>query len=108
MDVGTLYHHRSVECFADRGNDVGSDQWQGPIPCPGWTVRDLTGAGGTVQVSFGETPKAEYAMQLAARPPGARRRPGGVHGADTRMDPHLVRRSPTGSPTARSSTAPAA
>jgi hypothetical protein len=65
MDVGTLYH-RSVECFADRVNDVGSDQWQGPIPCPGWTVRDRTGTGGTVQVSFGETRKAEYAMQLAA------------------------------------------
>jgi uncharacterized protein (TIGR03086 family) len=47
--------------------------------------------GGTVHLSFGETPKEEYAMQLAADHL--------VHGwdlavaigADTRMDPHLVR-----------------
>ena len=46
--------------------------------------------GGTVHLSFGETPKQEYAMQLAADHL--------VHGwdlaaatqGDTRMDPHLV------------------
>ena len=46
--------------------------------------------GGTVQLSFGETPKEEYAMQLAAD--------NVVHGwdlaaatdGDTRIDPHLV------------------
>ena len=54
------------------------------------SVAEQLPEGGTVQLSFGETPKEEYAMQLAAD--------NLVHGwdlavatnGDTRMDPHLV------------------
>ena len=40
MDLNTLYH-RTVECWADRVNAVGPDQWDDPTPCRDWTVRDL-------------------------------------------------------------------
>ncbi len=40
MDLNTLYH-RTVECWADRVNAVGPDQWNDPTPCREWTVRDL-------------------------------------------------------------------
>ena len=54
------------------------------------SVADAAAPGGTVQLSFGETPKEEYAMQLAAD--------NLIHGwdlavatgGDTRMDPNLV------------------
>jgi uncharacterized protein (TIGR03086 family) len=42
MDLNTLYH-RSVECWADRVNEVRSDQWEAPTPCRDWNVRDLAG-----------------------------------------------------------------
>ncbi|HEU4567031.1 MAG TPA: TIGR03086 family metal-binding protein [Marmoricola sp.] len=40
MDLNTMYH-RTVECWADRVNDVDPDRWDAPTPCPEWTVRDL-------------------------------------------------------------------
>jgi uncharacterized protein (TIGR03086 family) len=40
MDLNTLYH-RTVESWADRVNEVGPDQWEGPTPCREWNVRDL-------------------------------------------------------------------
>jgi uncharacterized protein (TIGR03086 family) len=40
MDTYTFYH-RTVEAWADRVNDVYSDQWLEPTPCRDWTVRDL-------------------------------------------------------------------
>lgn len=143
MDVGTLYH-RSVEFFTDRVHAVGAEQWAGPTPCAGWTVRDLAnhvtyeslwtvplmggatieeigdrfdgdvlGAdpigsaltaaraavasvaaelpkGGTVFLSFGETPKEEYAMQLAADHLIHGWDLAAATGGDTRMDPQLV------------------
>jgi uncharacterized protein (TIGR03086 family) len=42
MDLHTLYH-RTVECWADRVNEVGADQWDDPTPCTEWSVRDLVG-----------------------------------------------------------------
>ena len=41
MDLDTLYR-RTVDVWTDRVNAVGPDQWDGPTPCSGWTVRDLT------------------------------------------------------------------
>jgi len=143
MDVNTLYH-RSVECFADRVNEVKDDQWGDPTPCTEWTVRDLAnhvtnenlwtvplmeGAtmeevgnrfdgdvlgddpigsalaaartatetvaeqlpkGGIVHLSFGETPKEEYAMQLATDNLIHGWDMAAATGGDTRLEPPLV------------------
>jgi uncharacterized protein (TIGR03086 family) len=40
MDLSSVYH-RSVECWADRVNSVGAQQWADPTPCADWTVREL-------------------------------------------------------------------
>jgi uncharacterized protein (TIGR03086 family) len=40
MDTYTFYH-RTIECWADRVNEVYPDQWAEPTPCRDWTVRDL-------------------------------------------------------------------
>ncbi len=40
MDIATL-HHRTVESWVTRVNDVRDEQWDLPTPCVGWTVRDL-------------------------------------------------------------------
>ena len=40
MDLNTLYH-RTVECWADRVNDVPPGGWDQPTPCREWTVREL-------------------------------------------------------------------
>ena len=40
MDVVEL-HGRCVAEFLRRVREVAADQWAGPTPCPGWTVRDL-------------------------------------------------------------------
>jgi len=40
MDLNTLYH-RTVECWADRVNAVGDDQWESATPCGDWDVRAL-------------------------------------------------------------------
>lgn len=40
MDTYTLYH-RAVECWAERVNAVGPEQWSHPTPCAAWDVRDL-------------------------------------------------------------------
>jgi uncharacterized protein (TIGR03086 family) len=42
MDLNTLYH-RTVECWADRVNAVGADQWEAVTPCGDWDVRALVG-----------------------------------------------------------------
>jgi uncharacterized protein (TIGR03086 family) len=41
MDLDTLYR-RTIDVWTDRVNAVGPDQWEGPTPCDGWSVRDLT------------------------------------------------------------------
>jgi uncharacterized protein (TIGR03086 family) len=40
MDRGTLYQ-RTVDTWTERVDAVAGDQWGGPTPCAGWTVRDL-------------------------------------------------------------------
>jgi uncharacterized protein (TIGR03086 family) len=40
VDVVEL-HGRCVAEFLGRVREVGADQWDGPTPCAGWTVRDL-------------------------------------------------------------------
>jgi uncharacterized protein (TIGR03086 family) len=40
MDLYTLYH-RTVECWADRVNAVGDDQWSAATPCGDWDTRAL-------------------------------------------------------------------
>ena len=54
------------------------------------TVATQLPQGGTVQLSFGETPKEEYAMQLAADNLVHGWDVAAATGGDTRMDPHLV------------------
>jgi uncharacterized protein (TIGR03086 family) len=90
-----LMEGATIEEVGDRfeGDVLGDDPVgsaltaaRGAITC----VADQLPVGGTVTLSFGETPKEEYAMQLAAD--------NLVHGwdlavatgGDTRMDPHLV------------------
>ena len=53
-------------------------------------VADELPRGGTVQLSFGETPKEEYAMQLAADHLVHGWDLAAATGGDVRMDPHLV------------------
>src|SRR3954454_10770658 len=90
-----LMEGATIEEVGDRydGDVLGDD----PIPSALTAARtaiasvaEQLAVGGTVQLSFGETPKDEYAMQLAAD--------NLVHGwdlavatgGDARMDPHLV------------------
>src|SRR3954465_5133112 len=40
MDLDTLYR-RTVDVWTDRVKGVGPDQWDGPTPCSGWSVREL-------------------------------------------------------------------
>jgi uncharacterized protein (TIGR03086 family) len=54
------------------------------------SVAEQLPTGGTVQLSFGETPMEEYAMQLAADNLVHGWDLAAATGGDTRMDPHLV------------------
>ncbi len=85
----------TIEAVGDRfdGDLLGADPIGSALDAAREAIKSVATQlplGGTVQLSFGETPKEEYAMQLAAD--------NLVHGwdvavaigGDTRMDPHLV------------------
>jgi uncharacterized protein (TIGR03086 family) len=85
----------TIEEVGDRfeGDVLGDDPIRSALAAARAAITSVAAqlaAGGTVQLSSGETPKDEYAMQLAAD--------NLVHGwdlavatgGDTRMDPHLV------------------
>ena len=90
-----LMEGASIEEVGDRfdGDVLGADPIGSALAAAREAIRSVATQlplGGSVQLSFGETPKEEYAMQLAAD--------NLIHGwdvavatgADTRMDPHLV------------------
>jgi hypothetical protein len=76
-DPITLYRDAAA-AFTHLVDDVAGADWSAPTGCPGWTVRDLVrhvvgalaaagdGRHRTVQLSVGDTPAGEYAMQLFA------------------------------------------
>jgi uncharacterized protein (TIGR03086 family) len=90
-----LMEGASIEEIGDRfeGDVLGADPIGSALTAARAAIASMAAElpkGGTVQLSFGETPKEEYAMQLAADHL--------IHGwdlaagigGDTRMDPELV------------------
>ncbi len=90
-----LMEGATIEAVGDRfdGDVLGADPIGSALAAAREAIKSVATQlplGGSVQLSFGETPKEEYAMQLAAD--------NLVHGwdvavaiaGDTRMDPHLV------------------
>jgi uncharacterized protein (TIGR03086 family) len=90
-----LMEGATIEEVGDRfeGDLLGDDPVGSALAAARAAVACVAAAlptGGTVHLSFGETPKAEYAMQLAADHLMHGWDLAVAIGGDTRMDPHLV------------------
>jgi uncharacterized protein (TIGR03086 family) len=90
-----LMEGASIEEIGDRfdGDVLGTDPIGSALTAAQAAIAAVAAQlpqGGTVQLSFGETPKAEYAMQLAADHLIHGWDLAAATGEDTRMDPDLV------------------
>jgi ketosteroid isomerase-like protein len=90
-----LVRGATIEEVGDRfeGDVVGGDPVSSALAAVGNAVAAVDEElprGGTVHLSFGETPKEEYVMQLAADHLVHGWDLAAATGADTRMDPHVV------------------
>ena len=90
-----LLEGATIEEIGDRfeGDVLGEDPIRSALAAAGAAITSMAEQlprGGTVHLSFGETPKEEYAMQLAADNLVHGWDLAAATGGDTRMEPHLV------------------